>query len=160
MAFIFFLYCSLKLLCRPHTVKYLHEMPNLGENVYKIAQNGPPSQTEVGGIETRLNLYILKTNKAEGMLRKHYFRKSKWNINGESVKGEDWFDSFKNRFTSSLTTILKIWLFIVQNTFYFRIKHLRALLIVFSLKVHVLKDKNHRFWTWFFERAPLKVTWL
>ena len=45
MAFIFFLYSSLKLLCRPQTVKYLHEIPSLGENVHKIAQNGPPSQT-------------------------------------------------------------------------------------------------------------------
>ena len=36
------------------------------------------------------------------MLKKHHSRKSKLNIYGESVQGEDWFDSFKNRFTSSL----------------------------------------------------------
>ena len=31
-------------------------MPNLGENVHKIVQNGPPSQTKVGDMETKLNL--------------------------------------------------------------------------------------------------------
>ena len=58
MAFIIYLYFSLKLLYSPYTVKRLNEMPNLGENVHKIAQNGPPSQTQVGGMETRLNLYM------------------------------------------------------------------------------------------------------
>ena len=56
MAFKFFLYFSLKLLRMPYTVKRLHEMPNLGDNVDKIPQNGPPSQTKVSGMETKLNL--------------------------------------------------------------------------------------------------------
>ena len=56
MAFKFFLYFSLKLLRMPYTVKRLHEMPNLSENVHKIAQNRPSSQTKVSGMETKLNL--------------------------------------------------------------------------------------------------------
>ena len=42
------------------------------------------------------------------MLKKHHFRKGKLNIYGESVKGEDWFNYYKNRFTSSLPIILKV----------------------------------------------------